>query len=55
MYEGDCFLVDADGAVWEYDFDLDCALPRPGYTARTAAGTPVRYMEDEAEYMPVWA
>ena len=55
MYEGDCFLVDADGAVWEYDFDLDRALPRPGYTARTAAGTPVRYTEDEAEYMPVWA
>ena len=54
MYEGDCFLVDDANNVWEYEFDLDCALRRPGYAAYTASGTPFRYKARDAELMNIW-
>ena len=53
LFEGLDFLVDDQGKVYEYDYELDAAAPTTGLTAYTAAGTPVRYDFDEAEPMEI--
>ena len=49
MYEGYVNLIDADGVVYEYDWDNDCALPIPGATARTPEGVPVKFDDKLSE------
>lgn len=43
LYDGEEFLVDPDGAVYAYVWDLDAVEPAPGAVARTAEGGPVRW------------
>lgn len=53
LFEGTDFLVDADGGVWEYDYSADCAVPMEDASAYTAAGTPKRFNEEEADIVPI--
>jgi len=53
VLSADWYLLDADGGVWMYDFEVDGAVKVPGMTAYSMEGTPARYEPDEAEYLPL--
>lgn len=53
ILSADWYLLDADGGVWMYDFELDGAVRVPGMTAYSMEGTPARYDPEETEWVPV--
>lgn len=50
IVEGTEFLLDRDGRVYWYDFELDAAIRVDSATAFNAQGLPMRYEEELAEY-----
>jgi len=48
MDEADGYLIDVDGSIYEYDYQLDMAVPID-VMAFTHAGTPLKFDEDKAE------
>lgn len=53
LYEGDCYLIDAGGTVYEYDYAVDCAFPCVGVSAYTAEGTPPRFDFEECDLVEI--
>ena len=49
LLEGDDYLVDSNGKVYVYDFELDVGVELSGAMAHSKSGCPYRFDEENAE------